>query len=139
MIGRGATLTGAVQGVIGKLTNIDWNGLVEDEIDVTNFDSTDAWNEYEPGFKDGGNITADMLYDPATFDTILDAFAAANELWTLALNDGRSLYFHGHIRSVSFSLPLRDAARHPIEIRVSGKPWFPSSSSSSSSSSSAGA
>ena len=135
MIGKGCTLTGSVHGVIGKLTNVDFSGLVSDEIDVTNFDSDD-YNEYEAGFIDSGTLTADLLYVPATFNTIIDAFAAANELWTLALNDSRSLFTHGHIRSVAFSLPLRDAAKTPIEIRCSGKPWFPSSSSSSCSSSS---
>jgi hypothetical protein len=41
----GWTLTGSTAGVLGKLTNVDYNGLNIDEIDVTNADSTDKWNE----------------------------------------------------------------------------------------------
>lgn len=131
----GWTLTGSVSGVIGKLTNIDWGGLTEDELDVTDADSPDKWSEFEGGFKDPGVITADLLFDPTLFATILGAFAGANQTWTLS-KDTKALSFSGHIRSTSLSMPLRSAARHPIEIRLSGKPSFQSSSSFSSSSSS---
>jgi len=136
MILHGWTLTGSVSGVIGKLTNFTWNGLTEDEIDVTNSDSTDKWNEYEGGFKDPGVISATLLFQPTLFETILAAFAGDNETWTL-VKDTKVLSVSGHIRSASLEMPLRSAATHPIEIRCSGMPAFNSSSSSSSSSSSA--
>jgi predicted secreted protein len=134
MILHGWTLTGATTGVLGKLINVNWTGLVEDEIDVTNADSTGRWNEFEGGFKDPGVIAADLLFDAATLETILDAFAADNEVWTLE-KDTKVLNVTGHIRSATLSMPLRSAAQHPIEIRCSGMPSFNSSSSSSSSSS----
>jgi len=135
MILHGWTLTGSSSGVLGKLTNIDYSGLTEDEIDVTNADSTEKWNEFEGGFKDPGIIRADLLFDAATLETILDAFAGDNETWTLA-KDTKTLQVSGHIRSANLSLPLRSAGMHPIEIRCSGMPAFQSSYSSSSSSSS---
>lgn len=137
MILHEATLVGSSTGTLGKLTNIDYSGLVEDEIDVTSADSADKWNEYEGGFKDPGVITADLLYDATLFNTLLDAFAGTNETWTLTFSDGNALVCQGHIRSLSLSMPLRTAGSHPVEIRLSGKPYWPSSSSSSSSSSSA--
>jgi predicted secreted protein len=137
MILHGATLTGSSTGLLGKLTNVDYSGLIVDEIDVTNADSPGKWNQYEAGFKDGGAITADLLYDATTFESLIAAFAAANETWTFELSDGNMLIVNGYIRSLSMSVPLRSATMHPIEIRCSGRPYFPSSSSSSSSSSSA--
>jgi len=136
MILWGWTLTGSTSGVLGKLVNVSINGLNEDEIDVTNSDSSGRWNEFESGFKDPGIITADMLFDPTNLETILGAFAGPNETWELK-KDTKTYRVVGHIRSTSLELPLRTASTHPIEIRCSGAPSFQSSSSSSSSSSSA--
>lgn len=141
MIGHGVTLSGATTGTIGKITNIDWSGLVADDVEKTDFDSEDKYREYEPGLKEPGEITADLKYDKTLLDTIMDAIhgdaagAASDELWTLTFATGAQLCFRGYLKSIGASMPIGDQVMMPIAIKLTGKVSFPSSSSSSSSSS----
>ena len=131
-IGHGATLTGSTTGSIGKLTNIDWSGLVADDIDTTDFDSPDNVRVYEGGLLDAGEISADLRYDSTLFNTILDAvLARAVEYWTLT-KDSNSLVIPGYLKSIGLAVPDGDNMMAPIVIKCTGKPQYQSSSSSSS-------
>jgi predicted secreted protein len=126
MIGHGATLEGSSTGTLGKLVNINWSGLMVEDIDVSNFDSTGKWREYESGFKDNGEITAELIFDATLMDTLIDAFGGDNETWTLTLNDGNALVCEGHIRSLGLTVPMEDAVKIPVSIKLSGQPYWPS-------------
>jgi len=107
-IGHGATLTGSTTGNIGKLTNVDWSGLVADDIDVTDFDSPDNVRVYEGGLLDAGELTADLRYDSTLFNTIIDAvLARAVEYWTLT-KGSNSLVLPGYLKSIGLSVPDGD-------------------------------
>lgn len=141
MIGHGATLSGATTGTIGKITNLDWSGLVLDDVEKTDFDSEDMYREYEPGLKEPGEITGDLKYDKTLMNTILNAIngdaagAVSDELWTLTLATGAAIVARGYLKSLGAALPIGDQVTMPIAIKLTGKVSFPSSSSSSSSSS----
>jgi len=115
-IGHGATLRGSTTGSIGKLTNIDWSGLVADDIDVTDFDSPDNVRVFEGGLLDAGEISADLRYDSTLFNTILDAvLARAVEYWTLT-KDSNSLVIPGYLKSMGLSVPDGDMRKEKIWI-----------------------
>jgi len=142
MIGHGFTLSGSTSGTVGKITNIDWSGLIADDIETTDFDSpTDTagnpYKEYEAGFVDGGELTGDLKLDRTLMSTLRDAFGV-KETWTLTGDDSPAtvLIGNGYIKQQSMSVPMADQVMTPISIKFSGRPHFPSSSSSSSSSSS---
>ena len=50
---------------IAGVTNISGPGLTLETIDVTNHSSTSAWREFVGGLKDGGEISVDIVFDPA--------------------------------------------------------------------------
>lgn len=141
MIGHGITLSGATVGTIGKITNLDWSGLVAEDVEKTDFDSEDKYKEYEPGLKEPGEITGDLKYDKTLANTVLNAIhgdaagAASDELWTLTLATGAQIWCRGYLKSLAMAMPIGNQVMMPIAIKLTGKVSFPSSSSSSSSSS----
>ncbi len=54
----------------GQVTNLDGPGLSVDVIDVTTHDSTNAWEEAVAGILRSGEVSMDIVWDPA------DAFYA---------------------------------------------------------------
>ena len=136
MIGHGATLSGSTAGTIGKITNVDWSGIVIDDVEITDFDSTLKHREFEAGLKDAGEVTADLKFDATLASTVRDA-EGVTQTWTLTLNDTTSvLIFSGYLRSLALAVPIGDQVMMPVSFKITGRPHFPSSSSSSSSSSS---
>ena len=126
MIGHGVTLSGATTGTIGKLINIDWSGLVLDDVDKTDFDSVDQYKEYEPGLKEPGELTATLKYDKTLADTILNAIngdasgAVSDELFTLTMATGAQLFFRGYLKSLGMAIPMADQDTKPIAIKLTG-------------------
>ena len=49
----------------GQVTNLDGPGLSVDVIDVTSHDSTNAWEESVAGILRSGNVSMDIVWDPA--------------------------------------------------------------------------
>jgi len=137
MIGHGATLVGGTSGNIGEITNIDWSGIIVDDVEITDFASHEGFKEFEAGLKDSGEITGDLKFDETLAGTIREAIGVT-QAWTLTLNNSTSvLQCQGYIKQLSASLPIGDQVMMPIAIKLTGRAFFPSSSSSSSSSSSA--
>lgn len=50
---------------VAGVTNIGGPGLTLETIDVTNHSSTNAWREFVGGLKDGGEVSLDIVFDPA--------------------------------------------------------------------------
>jgi hypothetical protein len=50
---------------VAGVTNISGPNLTLETIDVTNHSSTSGWREFVAGLKDGGEVTFDIVYDPA--------------------------------------------------------------------------
>lgn len=66
--GYGAELYRGTSGdtAYAQVTNISGPGLSLDTIDVTAHDSTNAWEEVVGGILRSGEITMNIIYDPAT-------------------------------------------------------------------------
>lgn len=50
---------------IGQVFNIQGPGATTETLDVSDHDTTDAWREFVASFIDGGELTAEIHYDPA--------------------------------------------------------------------------
>ena len=59
------TLAGAVLATVAQVTNISGPSLTLDTVDVTCHDSTSAYEEVVATLLRGGEITLDIVYDPA--------------------------------------------------------------------------
>lgn len=137
MIGHGARLSGSTSGNIGEITNIDWSGIIVDDVEITDFASHEGFKEFEAGLKDSGEITGDLKFLEALASTVREAIGTT-QTWTLTLNNSTSiLQCQGYIKQMSVAAPIGDNVMMPIAIKLTGRAFFPSSSSSSSSSSSA--
>lgn len=56
---------------IGNVTNIGGPGLERETYDVTAHDSPQQWREFLGGLKDGGEVSADLNYDPDKHDVLV--------------------------------------------------------------------
>lgn len=135
MIGHGVTLTGSEAGAIGKLTNVNWGGLVYDDVETTDFNSPRRRRQYEAGLGEPGEITADLIFD-ATLKATVVANLRVAQTWTIAKSGTTLLIDYGYIKSYGLTIPIGDEVMMPIGIKLSTSS---SSSSLSSSSSSSGA
>jgi len=71
--GDGATPT-EVFTAIGESTNISGPGLSRDTYDVSTHQSPGQWREFIGGFKDAGEVSIDVNYDPSIHDTLVADF-----------------------------------------------------------------
>lgn len=71
--GDGATPT-EVFTTIANVTSINPPSMERETIDVTAHDSEDAWMEFVGGLKDGGEVSADVNYDPSEHDVLVGDF-----------------------------------------------------------------
>lgn len=72
------TTAGVVVVAVAQVTNIGGPGLAADTVDVTTHDSTNAWEEIVIGILRSGEISLDIVYDPA--DDTHDATGGAGLL-----------------------------------------------------------
>lgn len=71
---REITPGGGTYEPVGSMTNLSGPSISREEIDVTAHDSPDGWREFIFGLKDGGEVSADVNYDPVMHDPLLDDF-----------------------------------------------------------------
>ena len=60
--GNGANVEAYI--TIANITSISGPGISRDTIDVTAHDSPEGWMEFLGSLKDGGEVSADLNYDP---------------------------------------------------------------------------
>lgn len=90
---------------IGHLTELGEIAQDSEEIDITTLDSTGAYREYLPGFKDAGQMTVSGYYAPGD-DTqkILNTLYKSGDTakWAIKFNDGSRLEFSAFVKGVTF-------------------------------------
>jgi len=96
-------------------------------IEITNQGSSQGWTEFISGFRDGGTLTvlANWLPNDATQDETTGLWEQfiddENHNYQIVLPDAlATLSFAGHISSFPPSLPVKDAAKVTVAIRISG-------------------
>ena len=90
---------------IGHLTELGEIAQDSEEIDITTLDSTGAYREFLPGFKDAGQMILSGYYAPGD-DTqkILNTLYQAGDVatWAIKFNDGSKLTFSAFVKGVTF-------------------------------------
>lgn len=141
VLGHGSTL-GVDDGasgydLIGDVQNFTFDAGTSDNIDVTNWDSVDGYEELIGGIKRGGNASFDTVANPTgvsattNYDRIvaLHASQAVKEWkWTLPTGAGSiEITFDAYVENYNISAPTNDAIRTSVTLRVSGNPTWPTS------------
>lgn len=75
---RGDGATPEVFTTIANVTSINPPSMERETIDVTAHDSEDGWMEFVGGLKDGGEVSADVNYDPSEHDVLVADFDDEN-------------------------------------------------------------
>lgn len=122
--GDGATPT-EVFTAIADLTSLNPPGMSRETIDVTSHDSVDAWMEFLGGLKDGGEVSADINYQPAVHDVLVADFEdAAPRNYQVVFPDtaATTWQFAAILTGFEPEVPYDDKATASLTWKVSGKP-----------------
>jgi len=113
------------------VTNISGPGLSLDTADVTSHDSTGAWEEVVGTILRSGEITMDIVYDPAD---ATHKYAAGGLLYdmvqrtavalTLVFSDtaNTTWSFNAFITGFEPSGPVEDALTATVTVKITGQP-----------------
>ena len=116
---------------VAGVTNIGGPGLTLETIDVTNHSSTSAWREFVGGLKDGGDISVDIVYDPAaathknTSGGLLYLLTTrASASFTITFSDtGATVWtFTAFVTSFEPSGAVADGLTASVTLKITGAP-----------------
>lgn len=116
---------------IGQVQDISGPGLARDSIDVTTHDSPNAWRQFIKGLKDGGELTFDIVYDPALATHaasagLLSDFTSQTVIpnWRITFpNTGATVWtFPGFLTGFEEGAPVDDYLSASVTVKVSGAP-----------------
>jgi predicted secreted protein len=108
---------------IANVSGLSGPGLSRETLDVTAHDSPDAYREFLGGLRDPGEISADLNYDPAAHDTLiedLDDDDPSN--YRITWPDGTTWTFPAIMTGFEPSAPIDDKLAASVTWKVSGKP-----------------
>ena len=121
---RGAT-------TIAQVTNISGPGLSLDTEDVTSHDSTAAWEEVVGTILRSGEITLDIVYDPAAAThknaaggLLADLVARTAQTYSLIFTDAADTEWTFSAFVVGFEpdMPHDGALTASVSMKITGKP-----------------
>ena len=115
--------------VYAQVTNISGPSLSLDTVDVTSHDSTSAWEEVVATILRSGEITLDIVYDPAnathkyaTGGLLYDLVARTAITFTLIFSDAATTEwtFSGYVTAFEPSAPVDGALTASVTIKPTG-------------------
>jgi predicted secreted protein len=110
---------------IANCTGITPPGMSRETIDVTTHGSPDGWMEFLGGLKDGGEVSADVNYDPSEHDILVDDFAdALPRSYRIVFPDpdATSWTFQAILTGFEPDAPYDDKLTATLTWKISGKP-----------------
>lgn len=110
---------------IANITNLSGPGLSRNTIDVTAHDSPDARMEFIGGLKDSGELSADLNYDPAEHDQLIDDFDDEDPRnYQIVFPDAATTTWAIKAILTGFEpgMPHDDKATASVTFKISGKP-----------------
>lgn len=110
---------------IPSAKNFDGPNMSSEEIDVTTHDSSGNYRETLPTFLDAGELSFDILFDPANaqHEALLDSFENKTLVdYKLIFQDtGNTEWdFSAFVKSFSPSNGLEDASSASVTLRING-------------------
>jgi predicted secreted protein len=130
------TVSPAAWITIGEVKNITPPSFARDAVDATHTESPEAWREFIPGLKDGGEITAELNLVPdsdstekllGTFDS--DELQQVRILFKDGVQTGPTptcsrFTASGIVTGLPLEAPIDGVMAATVTLKVSGKPTF---------------
>lgn len=116
---------------VAGVTNISGPNLTLETIDVTNHSSTSGWREFVAGLKDGGEVTFDIVYDPAgathmnaSGGLLYELDQGTSESFSLTFPDsGATVWsFTAFVTSFEPGAPVADGLTASVTLKITGAP-----------------
>lgn len=114
---------------VAEVTNISGPGLSLDTIEVTHFESPDAFREFIPSLKDPGSVSLDLNFLPSNLNQqgfLTDYLNRTRRNFQCVWSDAEATtwQFGGYIVSFEPSAAIDDKLSASAEIKVTGEPNF---------------
>lgn len=110
---------------IANVTSINPPSMERETIDVTAHDSADGWMEFLGGLKDGGEVSADVNYDPSEHDVLVADFedeSPRNYRIVFPDADATTWSFKAILTGFEPEAPYDDKLAASLTWKVTGKP-----------------
>lgn len=111
---------------IANATNIDISGRSVDEIDFTHLASTGGYREFRAGFKDAGEISMTLHFDPTNVThTNVEALLNSGEVFNFEIDFSaagwtKKMVGQGFVKGSDISINVDDPVSADITVRVTG-------------------
>ena len=113
---------------IAAVRDIDGPSLTTDSVEVTSRDSTNRYREILAGMQDGGEVTFDIVYDPA--DATHNATAGlvflqkngTSKTYQVAFPGSINWTFTAIVTKFQVKAPLEDSLTADVTLKISGEP-----------------
>lgn len=125
---------GTAYTTVGQIRDMGGPSMERTAIDVTTRDSTGWWNEFIKGFKDGGEITAGLVFDPdlashgTTSTGLMSDFATDSttipQFRMEFPGTTNSIVWKGFVTGMELDAPHDDYLAGDVTIKLTGKPQF---------------
>lgn len=133
-IGYGSSLErssdGTSSGVfssVGEVLSISLPSLSKDTVDATHMESADAFREYIPGLKDGGEVSVEVNLVPGSATTTAALADFASDVvgyYKIIFPDDTEWAFAAICTGFEGEAPLDDKMTATFTYKVTGKPAF---------------
>lgn len=110
---------------IANVTSIEGPGMERETIDVTAHDSANGYMEFVGGLKNGGEVSVELNYDPATHDALVaDLEDTEPRNYQLVFPDpaATTWTFAAILTEFTPEAPYDDKLAASLTFQVSGKP-----------------
>lgn len=117
---------------ISNITSVSGPGISRETIDVTAHDSPNGWMEFVGGLIDGGEVSADINYNPGamvgatnvTTTLLADVENPDPVVYEIAFPDGSKFSAPLLITGFEPEAPYDDKLAASLTFKVAGKPTF---------------
>jgi predicted secreted protein len=114
---------------LGEQTAVNPPNLAADAIDATHSESADGYREFIGGLKDGGEVSLEMNYVPAsTAETLILAGLGELDRYRVVFPDGSYVTYDAILTGFEPNAPIDDKMSATATWKVSGKPTMTAAS-----------
>lgn len=128
-------VSGTSQTAVAQIRDLE-QSVTGDDIDISNTDSTNRRREFIAGFVDEGEVSFDMVFTKAMYNTIKGWVSpTTNESFEIEFGDrtatngtGSILAMSGYVKELGASMPFEDKVTADVTVKVSGETTFTAAS-----------
>lgn len=108
---------------LAKITELGGVNVEAEDIDVSHMESPDQFEEFDPGWANGGEVEATIQFEKTENETVYGLFRVPKG-FRMVFVDGSKWNLNGYIRSFGNEVERKGIVTAKIKIKVSGKPEF---------------